>query len=262
MSQAIIKHPSSNVKLSESLASRFHISGPQLIEVVKKQCLQKKGQVTDEELIQFLMVCHEYNLNPMMRHVHALFDAKGVMMPYVSVDGWVSIVNQHASFDGVEFEEHMDGGELVSITCSIHVKGRAHPTRVTEYLKECKLNTKPWIERPIRMLRHKALIQCARVAFGLGGIMDPEEAFDAVLNSGTPTAEPEQPKALGVSALKERIMRKAEPKSPPDAAPRVEQTVEAEGLADSGQGRPVFDDVPPDDEVNYDVADAVEGDMS
>jgi hypothetical protein len=31
---------------------------------------------------------------------------------------------------------------------------------------------------PKRMLRHKALIQCARVAFGFSGIFDEDEARD------------------------------------------------------------------------------------
>ena len=32
-----------------------------------------------------------------------------------------------------------------------------------------------WITHPRRMLRHKALVQCARVAFGLSDIFDPDE---------------------------------------------------------------------------------------
>jgi hypothetical protein len=43
-------------------------------------------------------------------------------------------------------------------------------------MSECARNTEPWIKWPARMLRHKALIQCARVAFGLAGIYDPDEA--------------------------------------------------------------------------------------
>jgi hypothetical protein len=61
-------------------------------------------------------------------------------------------------------------------TCIIFRKDRSHPTRVTEYLSECKRGVKPWQTHPKRMLRHKAMIQCARLAFGYVGIFDQDEA--------------------------------------------------------------------------------------
>jgi hypothetical protein len=47
---------------------------------------------------------------------------------------------------------------------------------VTEYLSECAQNTDVWKKYPFRMLRHKALIQCSRIAFGFSGIYDEDEA--------------------------------------------------------------------------------------
>ncbi|EJN6394922.1 recombinase RecT, partial [Salmonella enterica] len=61
-------------------------------------------------------------------------------------------------------------------TCKIYRKDRSHPTVVTEYMDECKRNTQPWQSHPTRMLRHKTLIQCARLAFGFAGIFDQDEA--------------------------------------------------------------------------------------
>jgi len=44
-------------------------------------------------------------------------------------------------------------------------------------MSECKRDgIGPWKTHPHRMLRHKALIQCARVAFGYSGITEPDEA--------------------------------------------------------------------------------------
>lgn len=71
----------------------------------------------------------------------------------------------------MEFEQ-----DEVSCTCKIYRKDRRVPTSITEYLTECKRNTDPWNSHPSRMLRHKATIQCARVAFGFAGIKDPDEA--------------------------------------------------------------------------------------
>jgi len=41
---------------------------------------------------------------------------------------------------------------------------------------ECVREVGPWKSHPYRMLRHKAMIQCARLAFGFVGIYDGDEA--------------------------------------------------------------------------------------
>jgi hypothetical protein len=71
----------------------------------------------------------------------------------------------------MDFETNDEG-----CTCTIYRKDRAHPIRITEYMSECKRNVGPWQSHPKRMLRHKAMIQCARLAFGLVGAFDPDEA--------------------------------------------------------------------------------------
>ncbi|WP_414836262.1 recombinase RecT, partial [Escherichia coli] len=43
--------------------------------------------------------------------------------------------------------------------------------------------TGPWQSHPKRMLRHKAMIQCARLAFGFAGIYDKDEAERIVENT-------------------------------------------------------------------------------
>ena len=43
-------------------------------------------------------------------------------------------------------------------------------------MTECKRDVAPWKSHPRRMLRHKAMIQCARLAFGFAGIYDQDEA--------------------------------------------------------------------------------------
>ncbi len=64
----------------------------------------------------------------------------------------------------------------IACTCTMYRKDRAHKIEVTEYYRECRRDTGPWTTHPARMLRHKAMIQCARVAFGFVGIYDEDEA--------------------------------------------------------------------------------------
>lgn len=53
--------------------------------------------------------------------------------------------------------------------------------------------TGPWQSHPKRMLRHKAMIQCARLAFGFAGIYDKDEAERIVENTAyTAERQPER----------------------------------------------------------------------
>lgn len=117
-----------------------------------------------------MVVANQYGLNPFTKEIYA-FVKGGKVTPIVSVDGWAKLINDNPNCDGVQFTQ-----DDVSATCTIYRKDRAHPTIVTEWLDECKMDTAPWRKYPKRMLRHKALIQCARVAFGFSGIYDEDEA--------------------------------------------------------------------------------------
>jgi phage recombination protein Bet len=150
--------------------------------------------VTDAQLMMFLEVCSHYQLNPFVKEIYAFPTKGGGIVPMVPVDGWANIVNRNPNMDGVEFEDEWEIADnkrsLISTTCTIHRKDRKYPTKVTEYLQECYQSTKqPWVKWPARMLRHKAYIQCARIAFALAGIYDPDEA-ERIAESEEPKKEP------------------------------------------------------------------------
>jgi hypothetical protein len=65
---------------------------------------------------------------------------------------------------------------------------------VTEFLAECKRGTEPWKNMPRRMLRHKALIQCARVAFGFALYDDDEGSIAAGVMIDAATGEVIEPR--------------------------------------------------------------------
>lgn len=158
------------------MAEKFNMERDAFISTVKRTCFPK-GEATNEQLAAFLLVAEEYDLNPFTKEIYA-FPANGGIQPIVSVDGWSNLINTHPQCNGIAFEENLDDeGKCYSITCSIYRKDRDHPCVVTEYMNECVRATDTWKKWPIRMLRHKALIQCARVAFGFAGIYDEDEAY-------------------------------------------------------------------------------------
>lgn len=162
------------VTLSNKLAQRFGMEqDAELITTLKQTAFRSKEQVSDAQLTALLVIANEYGLNPFTKEIYAYPDQYKGIVPVVGVDGWIRIVNEHPMFDGWEFDAKPD-----AVTCHIYRKDRTRPTVITEYLDECKRPTDPWRNMPRRMLRHKALMQCARVAFGFA-LYDEEEAQQA-----------------------------------------------------------------------------------
>lgn len=135
------------------------------------------ADTSKEQFAAFLLVAKEYGLNPIIKQIYAFPAKSGGIQPIVSIDGWIAMTANHAQFDGMEFDDHIEEGKLTAITCRMYRKDRSRPVSVTEYMSECRRETDTWKRWPARMLRHRATIQCARYAFGFSGIVDPEE-FD------------------------------------------------------------------------------------
>lgn len=176
-----------------ALAKQFNIQGdPQeLVQTLKATAF--KGNATDAQFNALMIVSTQYGLNPFTKEIYAFPDKNNGITPVVGVDGWARIINSHPQFDGMEF-----AADAESCTCKIYRKDRNHPTTVTEYLEECRRNTQPWNSHPRRMLRHKAMIQAARLAFGFGGIYDEDEAQRIQTNetSKEAKADPEQDRLI------------------------------------------------------------------
>jgi phage recombination protein Bet len=146
-------------------------NGDELVATLKATAFKGGTQVSDAQMTALMVVANQYGLNPWTKEIFA-FPDKGGIVPVVGVDGWSRIINNHPQFDGIEFEQ-----DEQSCTAIIYRKDRSHPVKVTEYMAECKrANAGPWQSHPRRMLRHKAMIQCARLAFGYTGIHDLDEA--------------------------------------------------------------------------------------
>lgn len=157
--------------LTGNLAKQFNMGdGSELASTLKQTCFKSGTQVTDAQMTALLIVAQQYGLNPFTKEIYA-FPDKGGIVPVVGLDGWSRIINSRPEFDGMDFTQDAD-----SCTCTIYRKDRSHPIKVTEWMAECKRNAGPWLSHPYRMLRHKAMIQCARLAFGFAGIYEQDEA--------------------------------------------------------------------------------------
>lgn len=195
MSTAVAKK-SGVENIANNLAIKLGMGevGAELMSTLKQTAF--KGDASDAQFTALMIVANQYGLNPWTREIYAFPDKQNGIVPVVGVDGWSRIINEHPQFDGLEFVMPDDGSEC---TCVIYRKDRTHPIKVTEYKDECYRKpfqsksgyevTGPWQSHPKRMLRHKAMIQCARLAFGYTGIFDEDEAQRIVEKDITPKDE-------------------------------------------------------------------------
>ena len=222
------------------MAERFGMEREAFHTTLMKTVMPAAG-ATNEQVAAFLVVAKHYDLNPFTKEIYAFPAKGGGVQPVVSIDGWLKIINSNPYYDGMEFDDNVnDDGILVSITCRIFRKDRTRPTVVTEYMAECKRPTDPWRQWPIRMLRHKATIQCARYAFGYSDVLEIDE-YERIMAAVVPVNTDVGPRK-GSAALRHAIVhspagnviegaaetaREPEPEPTPAATDGQQQSQEA-----------------------------------
>ncbi|SNR98961.1 phage recombination protein Bet [Humidesulfovibrio mexicanus] len=204
MAQTVAVVDGTKGALLARMAEKFGVDKAKVGEILKatvfKQPKGKDGpaeEISNEQLAALLIVADQYGLNPFTKEIYAFPDKQKGIVPVIGVDGWNRIMNDHPAMDGIEFRysetmakadpDAKDCPEWIEVV--IHRKDRSHPIVVREYLDECyrpafegqgqrgsyKIKG-PWQSHTRRFLRHKALIQGVRIAFGFSGVYDEDEA--------------------------------------------------------------------------------------
>jgi len=184
--------------------------------------------ITTDQLGLYIATCEKYDLDPMTGEVWML-EKSGKCSVNIGVDGWSKLVNREPQYNGCDFQYEFHEGELQAVTCRMYRKDRTHATEVTEWMIECKQNSRPWQSHPNRMLRHKAFVQAARISFAMSTPSDEV----TVQSLGMTHAEFE-----GVAKAVEMVEQPQEEEVFPDiaeeAAADEEQRAEAVGAIPDG----------------------------
>jgi hypothetical protein len=127
---------------------------PRLSEVSQETCLR---------------LIAEYRLNPRADEIDLVQFEEGRWQVFITVNGWAKLINAHPAFCGIEFSEanELEEGVPLWMGCAIYRTDRVKPIEVKEYFSEMKTEHAAWQQMPRRMLRHRAMQQCARLAFGI-----------------------------------------------------------------------------------------------
>lgn len=117
-------------------------------------------------LLGLLRIAREHQLDPLKEEVALALYEDTHWQAYITAEGYAKILNHHPAFDGIAFTQ---SDELINgipqwMECTIYRKDRSQPIVVREYFEEVKGGQIIWQKMPRRMLRHKVMQQCARLA--------------------------------------------------------------------------------------------------
>lgn len=124
-------------------------------------------EVPAQTILTLLRTSTDRRLDPLREEITLTRYEDGNWQANISIDGWIKLLNQDPQFNGVVFKEsdNLIDGVPEWVECSIFRKDHQLPVVAKEYLTEVKSEQPVWQKMPRRMLRHRALQQCARFYF-------------------------------------------------------------------------------------------------
>jgi hypothetical protein len=127
-----------------------------------------QSNIPAKSILHALRIARQYKLDPLQEEV-LLTKYQEEWQVSISVNGWIKLINMHPHFSGLTFVQSSEEKEGLPIwmECTIHRSDRAIPTTIREYMNEVRHETEIWQKMPRRMLRHRVLQQCARIALSI-----------------------------------------------------------------------------------------------
>ena len=123
-------------------------------------------EVPAKAILTLLRMIQSLNLDPLCEEISFTQYEDGQWQVLITIEGCSKLLNQHPQFNGLVFTQAdiLIDGVPEWIECAIYRKDRSVPTTVREYLAEVRGENAIWQKMPRRMLRHRALQQCVRLA--------------------------------------------------------------------------------------------------
>lgn len=141
----------------------------QLEEAELALWLEEYTCLSPRVLLHFLHQIRKYRLDPLSDKIMLFKNPEGQYQTLITIDGWMKLINQDPQFAGMTFKEssELELGIPLWMECSIYRHDRILPITVKEYSAEIKTEHLLWKTMPRRMLRHRSIQQCARLAFNI-----------------------------------------------------------------------------------------------
>jgi len=122
--------------------------------------------VPAKTILTILRSMQNLHLDPLCEEIGFTQYDDGQWQVFITIEGCSKLLNQHPQFNGLVFNQAdtFIDGVPEWMECSIYRKDRTLPTTVREYFTEVRSENSIWQKMPRRMLRHRALQQCVRLA--------------------------------------------------------------------------------------------------
>ena len=154
---------------------------------------------------QLLRLANKYRLDPLSDEITLVQSQDNTYQAFITIDGWSKLINNHSQYAGMSLR---DSTELIDgiptwIECTIYRNDRILPIVIKEYLEEVRTDHPSWYQMPRRMLRHRVIQQCARLAFNISSserLSANKQKQDSYTGN--------QPKKSRITALKESLNNK------------------------------------------------------
>ena len=123
-------------------------------------------EVPAKTILTLLRSVQSLQLDPLCDEIGFTQFEDGQWQVFITIEGCSKLLNQHPQFNGLVFTQAdtLIDGVPEWIECTIYRKDREVPTTVREYFTEVRGEHSIWQKMPRRILRHRALQQCVRLA--------------------------------------------------------------------------------------------------
>ncbi|WP_353428164.1 recombinase RecT [Polynucleobacter sp. MWH-UH19D] len=143
-------------------------SALEINELELKAWIDLQIEVPAKTILALLRTMQYWHLDPLKEEIGFAQYEDGNWQVFISIDGCSKLLNEHTQFNGLVFNQADTLVEGVPewMECSIYRRDRIMPISVREYFVEVRNSNDMWQKMPRRMLRHRALQQCVRLAIG------------------------------------------------------------------------------------------------
>jgi len=165
----------------------------QLEEAELALWLEDYACLSPRVLLYFIHQIRKYRLDPLSDEIILLKNSDRQYQTLITIDGWMKLINQDPQFAGITCKEstELEEGIPLWMECSIYRHDRILPITVKEYYAEIKTEHPLWKTMPRRMLRHRSIQQCARLAFGIH-IADQPSNLEKVSTTNNVASSPKR----------------------------------------------------------------------
>jgi hypothetical protein len=156
--------------------------------------------------VQLLRLANKYQLDPLSDEISLLQGQDQTYQAFITIDGWSKLINLHPQYAGMSLR---DSTELINgiptwMECTIYRNDRILPIVIKEYFEEVRTDHPSWQQMPRRMLRHRVIQQCARLAFN---ISSTDHSFkDQSTQVKVKNSDEAKPRKNQIETLKNRLI--------------------------------------------------------